>query len=64
LPSAIVRHAIWLCLRFALRDRDIADLLAERGFDIAYETSRRWVGEVGPLVARRQRRCRPKPSAR
>jgi hypothetical protein len=34
-PTEIIRHAIWLCVRFALSYRDVKDLLAERGLDIS-----------------------------
>ena len=30
-PSDIIRHAVWLYLRFTLSFRDVEDLLAERG---------------------------------
>jgi transposase-like protein len=30
-PPAIIRHAVWLYLRFTLSYRDVEDLLAERG---------------------------------
>jgi transposase-like protein len=42
-PPAIIRHAVWLYLRFTLSYRDVEDLLAERGLDVSYETVRRWV---------------------
>ena len=32
-PPDIIRHAVWLYLRFTLSYRDVEDLLAERGFD-------------------------------
>jgi putative transposase len=32
-PPAIVRHTVWLYLRFTLSYRDVEDLLAERGLD-------------------------------
>ena len=59
--SAVVRHAVWLYLRFTLSFRDVEDLLAERGVDVSYETVRRWVIKFGPLLARelRCRRARP-----
>src|ERR1700738_1175990 len=63
-PPAIIRHAVWLYLRFTLSYRDVEDLLAERGLDVSYETVRRWVLKFGPLIARRLRRCRPRPSDR
>ena len=63
-PAAIIQHAIWLYLRFTLSYRDVEDLLAERGLDISYETVRRWVLKFGPLIARRLRQRRPRPSDR
>src|SRR3954465_623879 len=63
-PSPIIQHAIWLYLRFTLSYRDVEDLLAERGLEISYETVRRWVLKFGPGIARKLRRCRPRPSDR
>jgi len=63
-PPEIIRHAIWLYLRFTLSYRDVEELLAERGLDISYETVRRWVLKFGPAIARRLRRRRPRPSDR
>src|SRR3954451_9409660 len=61
-PPEIIQHAIWLYLRFTLSYRDVEELLAERGLDISYETVRSWVLKFGPLIARRLRRRRPRPS--
>jgi hypothetical protein len=58
-PPDIIRHAVWLYLRFTLSYRDVEDLLPERGLDISYETVRRWVLKFGPLFARELRRRRP-----
>src|SRR5256885_7581877 len=63
-PPEIIQHAIWLYLRFTLSYRDVEELLAERGFDISYETVRRWVLKFGPVIARRLRGRRPRPSDR
>ena len=63
-PPAIIRHAVWLYVRFTLSYRDVEDLLAERGLDISYETVRRWVLKFGPLFARELRRRRPRPTSR
>src|ERR1700729_2010425 len=63
-PPAVIRHAVWLYVRFTLSYRDVEDLLAERGLDISYETVRRWVLKFGPLFARELRRRRPRPTAR
>ncbi len=61
-PPELIRHAVWLYLRFTLSYRDVEELLAERGFDISYETIRRWVIKFGPAFARNLRRLRPRPS--
>ena len=34
-PPAIIRHTVWLYLRFTLSYRDVEDLLAERGLDVS-----------------------------
>jgi putative transposase len=61
-PSDIIRHAVWLYLRFTLSFRDVEDLLAECELDVSYETVRRWVLKFGPLFARELRRQRPRPT--
>jgi putative transposase len=63
-PPAIIQHAIWLYLRFTLSYRDVEDLLAERGLEVSYETVQRWVLKFGPLIARKLRQGRPRPSER
>src|SRR6201981_3468177 len=63
-PAEFIQHAIWLYLRFTLSYRDVEELLAERGLDVSYETVRRWVLKFGPLIARKLRQGRPRPSAR
>ncbi len=61
-PPEIIRHAVWLYLRFSLSYRDVEELLAERGLDVSYETVRRWVLKFGPAFARNLRRLRPRPT--
>src|SRR3954447_3383640 len=63
-PPVVIQHAVWLYLRFTLSHRDVEDLLAERGLDISYETVRSWMLKFGPVIARRLRRRRPRPSDR
>ena len=48
----------------SLFDRDVEDLLAERGLDLSYETVRRWVLKFGRAYARRIQRRRPRPTER
>ena len=62
-PPAIIRHAVWLYLRFTLSFRDVEELLAERGIEVSYESVRRWVLKFGPVFARELRRRRPRPSS-
>src|SRR3954451_2876159 len=63
-PPEIIRHAVWMYLRFTLSFRDVEELLAERGITVAYETVRRWVVTFIPAIARRLRARRPRPHAR
>jgi transposase-like protein len=48
-PPAIIRHAVWLYVRFTLTYRDVEDLLAERCLGVSYGTGRRRVLKFGPL---------------
>ncbi len=41
-PPPIISHAVWLYHRFALSFRDVEDLLAQRGIEVAYEAIRQW----------------------
>jgi putative transposase len=61
-PPEVIRHAVWLYLRFTLSYRDVEELLAERGLEVSYETVRRWALKFGPAFARNLRRLRPRPS--
>ena len=36
-PPDVIRHAVWLYLRFTLSYRDVEDLLAERGLTVSNE---------------------------
>jgi putative transposase len=63
-PPDVIRHAVWLYLRFTLSYRDVEDLLAERGLTVSNESIRRWVLKFGPLIAKNLRGTRPKPHSR
>ena len=63
-PAVVIQHAVWLYLRFTLSYRDVEELVADRGLDISYETVRYWVLKFVPVIAKRLRRCRPRPSNR
>ncbi len=55
-PPEIIGHAVWLYFRFALRYRDVEELLAERGVILTYETVRQWCQKFGQGYANTLRR--------
>ena len=57
----IIAHAVWLYFRFALSDRDVEELLAERGVSVTCETIRQWCRTFGQGYANALRRRRPRP---
>src|SRR4051794_31140436 len=62
-PPDVIRHAVWLYLRFTLSYRDVEEFLVERGMDVSYETVRRWVLKFGLQFARRQATAAERPLA-
>ncbi len=52
---------MWRYCRFALRYRDIAELLAERGVLLTDETVRQWCRKFGQVDKNALRRRRPRP---
>jgi len=48
---SIIQHAIWLYHRFPLSDRDVQELLQERGVEVRYDTLREWNINFSPLIA-------------
>ena len=61
-PPQVIRHAVWLYLRFTLSLRDVEELLAERGVEVSYETVRRLVAKFGTVSGRNLCRLRPRPA--
>src|SRR5271165_3012531 len=49
----IIRYCGWLYIRFSVSDRDIEELVAERGVTVTYETIRAWRNKFGQDYARR-----------
>ncbi len=60
-PPEIISYSVWLYFRFALSDRDVAELLAARGVVLTDETVRRWCRKCGQQYANARRRRRPRP---
>ncbi len=63
-PAEVIRHAVWLYLRFSLSLRDLEELLAQRGINVSYETVRCWTKKFGPLIERRLKKRRSAQSLR
>src|SRR5438093_3734172 len=54
-PAVIISHCTWLYFRFALGYRDVAEMMAERGVTVSYETIREWSQKFGGMYAKRMR---------
>ena len=48
-PAAIIKHAVYLKLRFSLSYRDIEELLRMRGVKVDHGTIQRWVFKFSPI---------------
>jgi putative transposase len=55
-PPDIISYAVWLYYRFNLSNRDIEDLLAERGIVVSYESIRLWCIKFGAKYVKRLKR--------
>jgi transposase-like protein len=57
-PPEVITLAVRWYLRFGLSDRDVEELLAERGIDVDHVSIFRWVQRFTPLLAEAARLCR------
>jgi transposase-like protein len=57
-PPDVITLAVRWYLRFGLSDRDVEELLAERGIKVGHVTVYRWVQRFTPLLAEAARPCR------
>ncbi len=48
-PTSIIKHAVYLKLRFSLSYRDIEELLRMRGIKVDHATIQRWVFKFTPI---------------
>ena len=60
-PPKIISYAVWLYYRYSLSFRDVEDLLAQRGFEVSYETIRQWFEKFGRSYAAGARRSDSSP---
>ena len=50
-PKAVVLHAVFFYVRYAVSYRDLEEILAERGVTVDHATLNRWVVKFSPLIA-------------
>ncbi|MCV9910392.1 IS6 family transposase [Brucella sp. HL-2] len=54
-PAEIIAHAVWLYYRFPLSFRDFEDLLAQRGFEVSFQTVSEWAAKFDLKFAHQHR---------
>jgi len=57
---SIIQHRIWLYHRFSLSDRDVQELLQERGIEVSHDTLREWNIKFSPLITEELRHRKPR----
>jgi putative transposase len=50
-PAEIISHCVWLYFRFSLSDRDVQEMMAERGVIVSHEAVRYWGRKFGQRYA-------------
>ncbi len=50
-PKAVIVHAVYFYVRYAVSYRDLEEILAERGVSVDHATLNRWVVKYSPLIA-------------
>ena len=60
-PKAVIVHAVFFYVRYAVSYRDLEEILAERGVSVDHATLNRWVVKYSPLIAANAQ-TRKKPS--
>ncbi len=63
-PLSIIQYALWLYHRFSLSQRDVQELLQERGIQVSHETLRRWNIKFAPLLTEELRHREPRRGSR
>ncbi|WP_264778176.1 IS6 family transposase [Deinococcus aetherius] len=63
-PLSIIGYALWLYHRFPLSQRDVQELLFERGIEVSHETLRQWNIKFAPLLTEELRHQEPRRGSR
>ncbi len=63
-PLSIIGYALWLYHCFPLSQRDVQELLLERGIVVSHETLRQWNIKFAPLLTEELRHREPRRGSR
>jgi len=63
-PLSIIQYALWRYHRFPLSQRDVQELLQERGIQVSHETIRQWNIKFAPLLSEELRHREPRRGSR
>ncbi|UQN08218.1 IS6 family transposase [Deinococcus sp. QL22] len=63
-PLSIIQHALWLSHRFPLSERDVQELLHQRGMIVSHETLRQWNIKFALLLTEELRHREPQRGSR
>jgi putative transposase len=50
-PKAVILHAVFFYVRYAVSYRDLEEIMVERGVTVDHATLNRWVVKFSPLIA-------------
>ncbi len=50
-PKAVILHAVFFYVRYAVSCRDLEEIIGERGVTVNLATLNRWVVKFSPLIA-------------
>ena len=54
--AEIIIHAVWLYCRYVLSDRDVEEILKDRGIAVDHATIQRWVYKLAPIFEKEFRK--------
>ena len=63
-PLSVIGYALWLYHRFPLSQRNVQELLHERGIYVSHETLRQWNIKFAPLLTEELRHREPRRGSR
>ena len=63
-PLSVIGYAVWLYHRFPLSQRDVQELLFERGIVVSHEPLRQWNIKFAPLLTEELRHREPRRGSR